>query len=59
MEVLDSIKSFFTIDGIVWVIAMNIKTVDVLLRTKYGDQALLTALDYVASLIQLSFQIPS
>jgi hypothetical protein len=59
MEVLDSIKSFFTIDGIVWVIAMNINTVDELLRARYGDRSLLTGLDYVASLIQLSFQIPS
>ena len=59
MEVLESIKSFFDIKGIVFVIAMNYKSINSIVKRKFAKDPKITGLDYMEKMVQLSFPIPS
>ena len=59
LEVLESVKSFFDVEGIVYVIGMDSKTINSLVRKKYGEASAVEGLDYLQKIVQLPFQIPS
>ena len=60
LEVLESIKSLFDIEGIVYVIGMNYNSIDNLVREKYGEKTndTINGFDYIKKIVQLPFQIP-
>jgi hypothetical protein len=58
LEVLESIKSFFDIEGIVYVIGMDPNSIDSIIKQKYGDNLNVIGLDYMQKIVQLPFQIP-
>jgi tetratricopeptide (TPR) repeat protein len=60
LEVLESIKSFFDIEGIIYVIGMNDASIDALIEKKYGENARkkIKGSDYMKKIVQLPFQIP-
>jgi hypothetical protein len=59
LEVLESIKSFFDIEGIVYVIGMNHATIDSLIEEKFKSKnKTVTGLDYMKKIVQLPFHIP-
>jgi predicted KAP-like P-loop ATPase len=58
LEVLESIKSFFDIEGIIYVIGMNPKTIDFLVQKKFESNSAITGLDYMKKIVQLPFHIP-
>ncbi|HYA82013.1 MAG TPA: P-loop NTPase fold protein [Candidatus Bathyarchaeia archaeon] len=47
LEVLESIKSFFDIEGIVYVIGMDSETINFLVKKKYGEESAVKGLDYL------------
>jgi hypothetical protein len=47
LEVLESIKSFFDIEGIVYVIGMDSETINSLVKKKYGEESAVKGLDYL------------
>jgi len=57
LEVLESIKSFFDIEGIVYVIGMDSQSINPLVKRKYGKHV--KGLDYSQKIVQLPFQIPT
>jgi len=59
LEVLESVKSFFDVEGIVYVIGMDSKTINSLVRKKYGEGSAVEGLDYLQKMVQLPFQIPT
>ncbi len=59
LEVLESMKSFFDIEGIVYVIGMDSDTINSLVRKKYGEESDIKGLDYLQKIVQLPFQIPT
>jgi predicted KAP-like P-loop ATPase len=59
LEVLESIKSFFDLEGFVYVIGMDSKTINSLVRKKYGEESTVEGLDYLQKIVQLPFQIPT
>src|SRR6266487_1448674 len=59
LEVLESIKAFFDIEGIVYVMGMNHSSIDALIKQKYGDESDIKGLDYLEKIVQLPFQIPT
>lgn len=59
LEVLESIKSFFDIEGIVYVIGMDSETINSLVKKKYGENYATKGLDYLQKIVQLPFQIPT
>ena len=67
LEVLESIKGFFDIEGIIYVIGMNYNSIDTIIEKKYGKQEIpnqdnqnskITGFDYMEKIIQLPFQLP-
>jgi KAP family P-loop domain/Pentapeptide repeats (8 copies) len=58
LEVLESVKSFFDIEGMVYVIGMDSDTINSLVRKKYGHESTVKGLDYLQKIVQLPFQIP-
>lgn len=58
LEVLESIKSFFDIEGIVYVIGMDSRTINSLVKKKFGADSIVKGLDYLQKIVQLPFQIP-
>jgi len=58
LEVLESIKSFFDIEGIVYVIGMDAETINSLVKQKYGGSFAIKGLDYLQKIVQLPFQVP-
>jgi len=59
LEVLESIKSFFDIEGIIYVIGMNYNSIDNIIKKKYGEDSTVNGYAYMEKIIQLPFQIPS
>lgn len=59
LEVLELIKSFFDIEGIVYVIGMDSETINSLIKKKYGEEYAIKGLDYLQKIVQLPFQIPT
>ena len=47
LELLESIKTFFDIEGIIYVIGMDPATIDPIMRTKYGENSKIDGLDYL------------
>gem|GEM_PF-305167 len=58
LEILESIKTFFDIEGIIYVIGMDPSTIDPIIRTKYGEKMKIDGMDYLQKIVQLPFQIP-
>ena len=58
LEILESIKTFFDIEGIVYVIGMDPATIDPIIHTKYGENSKINGLDYLQKIVQLPSQIP-
>lgn len=58
LEVLESIKIFFDIEGIVYVIGMDSNSIDSLIKKKYGENPSVRGFDYMQKIVQLPFQIP-
>ena len=59
LEVLESIKSFFDIEGIVYVVGMDSETINTLIKKKYGEESAVKGLDYLQKIVQLPFHIPT
>ena len=62
LDVLDSIKTFFDIEGIVYVIGMDSDSINSIIEEKYGkdsDVKVKKGLDYLQKIVQLPFQIPT
>jgi hypothetical protein len=58
VEVLESIKTFFDIEGFVYVIGMDSKSIDSIVKKKYENN-FDKGLEYMEKIVQLPFQIPS
>ena len=58
LELLESIKTFFDIKGIIYVIGMDPQTIDPIIQTKYGDKSKIDGMHYLEKIVQLPFQIP-
>jgi KAP family P-loop domain len=58
LEVLESIKAFFDIKGIVYVVGMNSESIDHIIKEKYGKDTKINGMDYLEKIVQLPFQIP-
>ena len=58
LEILESIKTFFDIEGIIYVIGMDPSTIDSIIQVKYGKNPKISGLDYMQKIVQLPFQIP-
>ena len=58
LEILESIKTFFDMEGIVYVIGMDPTTIDPIIQVKYGEHSKVSGLDYMQKIVQLPFQIP-
>ena len=59
LEVLESVKSLFDIDGIVFVIAMDSNSIDNYVKNKYGQNTQVKGIDYLQKIVQLPFQVPT
>lgn len=57
LELIESIKTFFDIEGIVYVLGMDPRTIDPIIRTKYEDK-MIDGMNYLQKIVQLPFQIP-
>jgi predicted KAP-like P-loop ATPase len=58
LEILESIKTFFDIEGIIYVIGMDPATIDTIILSKYGENSKINGLHYLQKIVQLPFQIP-
>ena len=64
LEVLDSIKTFFDIEGIVYVIGMDADSINAIVEEKYGNGnkdsniKVKKGYDYLQKIVQLPFKIP-
>ena len=58
LEILESIKTFFDTEGIIYVIGMDPTTIDPIIQVKYGEYSKVSGLDYMQKIVQLPFQIP-
>ena len=58
LEVIESIKSFFAIKGIVYVIGMDSESINNIIKEKYGENSNIDGLKSLEKIVQLPFQIP-
>jgi predicted KAP-like P-loop ATPase len=58
LEVLESIKIFFDITGIIFVIGMDPDSMDHLMKAKYGEGSNIDGLGYLQKIIQFPFHVP-
>ncbi|HXT84439.1 MAG TPA: P-loop NTPase fold protein [Verrucomicrobiae bacterium] len=58
LEILESIKAFFDIEGFIYVIGMDSKSIDSIVRKKFGDDSGVKGIDYLQKIVQLPFHIP-
>jgi len=58
LEVIESIKSFFDLEGIVYVLGMNSSSITSIIKQKYGDDPTITGFDFLKKIVQLPFLIP-
>jgi hypothetical protein len=59
LEVLESIKAFLDIEGIIFVIAMDSNSIDTIVQKRYGGNPAVSGRDYLQKIVQLPFQIPT
>jgi KAP family P-loop domain len=56
----DSIKTFFDIEGIVYVIGMDSGSINSIIKEKYGEGSdVKKGLDYLQKIVQLPFRVPT
>jgi uncharacterized protein YjbI with pentapeptide repeats len=58
LEILESIKTFFDIEGIIYVIGMDPLTIDPIIKTKYEKNPKIDGMHYLEKIVQLPFTIP-
>jgi len=58
LEILESIKTFFDIEGIIYVIGMDPSTIDSIIQVKYDKNPKISGLDYMQKIVQLPCPIP-
>jgi tetratricopeptide (TPR) repeat protein/GTPase SAR1 family protein len=58
LEILESIKAFFDMEGFIYVIGMNSKSINSIVRKKFSDDPGVKGIDYMQKIVQLPFQIP-
>ncbi len=58
MEILESIKTFFDIEGIIYIIGMDPNSIDSIISVKYGKGSNVNGLEYLQKIVQLPFSIP-
>jgi predicted KAP-like P-loop ATPase len=58
LEILESIKTFFDIEGIIFVIGIEPSTIDPIIKTKYGEDSKINGLKYLQKIVQLPYTIP-
>ena len=58
LEVLESIKSFFDIEGIVYVIGMNYESINRIIEEKYGKDSGIDGFEYMQKIVGCPFPIP-
>ncbi|MGC1929791.1 MAG: P-loop NTPase fold protein [Candidatus Nitrosopolaris sp.] len=58
LEILESIKTFFDIEGIIFVIGIDPSTIDPIIKTKYGDNSKINGMKYLQKIVQLPYPIP-
>jgi hypothetical protein len=59
LEILESIKSFFDIEGIIFVLALNYISLDSIIREKFGNNSSISGFDYIEKIVQLPFPLPN
>lgn len=59
LEILESLKGFLDIEGIIYVIGINGRIIDALVKSKYGETLGAETTSYMKKLVQVPFQIPS
>ncbi|MDQ3902908.1 MAG: KAP family NTPase [Thermoproteota archaeon] len=47
LQVIESIKSFFDLQGIVFVLGMNSNSITSIIRQKYGNDTTITGFDFL------------
>jgi predicted KAP-like P-loop ATPase len=65
LEILESIKTFFDIEGIIFVIGIDPSTIDPIIKTKYGVQSKIDGVDskidgmkYLEKIVQIPYTMP-
>jgi uncharacterized protein YjbI with pentapeptide repeats len=58
LEILESIKTFFDIEGIIYVIGIDPQTIGPIIKTKYENNPKIDGMHYLQKIVQLPFQIP-
>jgi predicted KAP-like P-loop ATPase len=58
LEILESIKTFFDITGIIFVIGIDPSTIDPIIKTKYGEHSKINGMKYLQKIVQLPYPIP-
>lgn len=58
LDVIESIKTFFDIEGIVYVIGMDSDSIDHIIKRKYEEGSNIDGFNYLQKIVQLPFQIP-
>jgi uncharacterized protein YjbI with pentapeptide repeats len=58
LEILESIKTFFDIKGIIFVIGIDPSTIDPIIRTKYGKDSKIDGMKYLQKIVQLPYPMP-
>jgi hypothetical protein len=59
LEVLESVKSLFDIEGMVFVIGMDSNSIDTYVKNKYGQNTSIKGIDYLQKIVQLPSQVPT
>src|SRR5215211_3088328 len=58
LEILESIKTFFDIEGIIYVIGIDPQTIEPIIKTKYENNPKIDGMHYLQKIVQLPFHIP-
>jgi hypothetical protein len=58
LEVIESIKAFMDIEGVVFVIAMDYDSISKVIEKKFGDNTI-SGKDYLQKIVQVPFPIPT
>ena len=58
LEILESIKTFFDMEGIIFVIGIDPSTINPIIKTKYGKDSKIDGMKYLQKIVQLPYTIP-
>jgi uncharacterized protein YjbI with pentapeptide repeats len=58
LELLESIKAFFDVEGIIYVIGMDPMCIDSIINVKYGKESKIDGIKYLQKVVQLPYTIP-